>query len=429
MGKSLFLVPSTYGLLGWLIAIFFIAIDPVGMQPLTWTGYFIIAYTLFVYAAMTYMFQPSFAEQMRADKVRVRGMDMLVFAASSVLGLYGLLSYVNAVTGHFGGFANLAFTLGNSALDIRANAEEFAGASIQLTYFSWLSIFIGALIIDSRRHFGVRALVLAIILFEIFLNLFFVDRTRPVWIIFTTALGVIAARGIINAKINRNAAYLFAAPALIFVVFSYIVGKFNEDFGIFGTMSAYIMSGIGYIDDLAASQLWTDYEPIRTFLPIAKAFETLGFVHRVPSGVLVDRFIPFPTNVGTIHEPYFSDGGMVYLVIFFPVLVIFTNFVALVGLKTHRAIGLFAWAHCIFSLMISFFVPKFNTTPFYFVMLVFLAFMVGYKPERRRRPQQRHGHGTIVYPPKQARRLRAIYERQMAIERVEMGEHDQSAVM
>lgn len=420
MGKSLFLVPSTYGLLGWLIAIFFIAIDPVGMQPLTWNGYFIIAYTLFVYAVMTYMFQPSFAKQMRADRVRVRGMDMPIFAASSVLGLYGLLSYVNAVTGHFGGFANLAFTLGNSALDIRANAEEFAGVAIQFTYFSWLSIFIGALIAGSRRHFALRALVVGIILFEFFLNLFFVDRTRPVWILFTAALGIIAARGIVNVKINRNAAYLLAAPALIFVVFSYAVGKFNEDFGIFGTMSAYIMSGIGYIDDLAASQMWIDYDPVRTFLPIAKAFEPFGLVRNVPSNVLMDRFIPFPTNVGTIHEPYFSDGGMIYLVIFFPLLVIFTNFVAWVGLKTHRAVGLFVWAHCVFSLMISFFVPKFNTTPFYFVMFVFLAFMMTYKPEQRASRRQKHGHGTIVYPPKKARKLRAIYERQMALER--MGE-------
>lgn len=382
MNKSLFLVPSAYGLFGWLVAIFFVAMDPVGMQSISGQGYFIIAYTLLVFVMLTLIFKRPFANYMGGKRVAIKGMDLPVFAASTIIGLYSLISYFSTVAGYYGSLAGLAYTVGNGALDIRANAEEFSGVAVQLSYFSWLSIFLGAIIVDRNKYgFWFRLMVLTVILCEFSLNLIFVDRTRPIWIIFTTGLGLFIARGILNLDIKRNILYLFVTPVFIFLLFSLVVGKYNKDFGVFGTMSAYIVSGIGYLDDLSVSQRNFDYVPVRTFLPVFKGMEAMGLTRDVPSSVLDNRYIPFPTNVGTIHEPYFSDGGMLYIIIFFPIIVFFTNFIAWLGLRTRRAIGLFMWANCVFSMMISFFVPKFNGTTIYFCTVIFFLFLTTYRTE------------------------------------------------
>jgi len=392
--KSIFLIPSTYGLIGWVIAALFVVVDPVGMTPLSLNGYFIIFYTLLVYSFMTFLFNRSFSQSMYSDDIPIGKIDLNIFFLTSFIGIAGLYIYLGDIIFFYGGFRNVLYIISDDALKIRSNAEEFSSFSFQLSYFSWISVFIGTLIVKYRQHRRiVLFIVFSIILLELFLNLFFIDRTRPVWIIFTSVLGIMFSGDLIRKKIFRWVGYATAVPAAIFILFSYLVSKFNEDFGIFGTMSAYIVSGIGYIDDLSHDiTLSPSYFPVRTFLPLSKIMESIGLISDVPNNVLANRYIPFATNVGTLHEPYMSDGGMIYLIILFPIVALFINYLAYIGYRSRQSVGLFLWANCIFSSMISFFVPKFNSVPFYIFVMTFVLCGLLYRKQRYRDTALRLGY-------------------------------------
>jgi hypothetical protein len=373
--KALLLVPSTYGLIGWGIAAIFLFVDPVGMNSLSINGYLIFVYTILVFAIATIFFNNRFAKISYKSPLKPTRTDITVFFCSTVLGITGLYLYLHDILTFYGNISALAVLLTTGALQIRSDAEEFSSFAVQLSYFSWISIFAGLLIVRSKHISGKYILLVCLlIIFQFSINLLFIDRTRPVWILFTIGMGMLFSRPLLLRALRRGIAYIIVAPAVIFVVFSFTAQKFNEDYGIFGTMAAYIISGPGYIDDLSNKPIDDpDYFPKRTFFPIAKALHSAGLVSEIPDHVLIDRHIPFATNVGTMHEPYFSDGGFLYFFFAFPTLVFAINYLAYFSYKSRSMTGLFLWSNCTFLFVISFFVPKFNSVPFYLFILIFIT--------------------------------------------------------
>jgi oligosaccharide repeat unit polymerase len=402
MNRNLLLVPSTYGLLGWGLTVFFLILNPIGMTPLSYSGYSILLYTIFILLIFTIIFMKKFSKEKYISSIKIGPIDSYIFYITTVIGLIGLNGYITDVSSFYGGVDALIYILSSDALAVRGSADEFASAYFQVSYFSWISIFLGVLIVrHSDYSILFKIAVLVVILIEVFMNLFFIDRTRPVWILFTVGIGLIFSGSIDGKKFSRNISYLLAMPALIFLSFSYAVQKFNQDLGIVGTMTAYILSGIGYLDDLNHDvTVRMDYAPLRTFMPISKFLEANGLIKNVPSDVLENRFIPFPTNVGSIHEPYISDGGIAFLVIFFPLIVAFINYIAFVGYRSKTSIGLFLWANCLFTMMISFFVPKFNSVPFYLFIMVFMISSFIYADVNPRLNKKRTGQLPQRFPRK-----------------------------
>lgn len=374
MYRSFLLVPSTYGLIGWLVALIFIVLNPVGMFPLSGWAWFIVIYTLSVFMIGTIAFTKPFRSIASNTTLEIPSLLSPYFLVSTTIGLLGLIMYYRNVAAFYGGLSTLGYTLLSNSLDVRSNAEEFGSIGIPMSYFSWISIFFGALLLKSGKlKTSLNFFVILLIIAEFVLNLLFIDRTRPIWIFLVTVLGIMFSKAN-NSRISLlKILTVFFAPAIMFVVFAAITGKFSNAFGIYGTMSLYIISGIGYLDSLVMQDTLYQYDPIRTFMPISKFLEALGIISDVPEQVLEFRLIPFPTNVGTIHEPYFSDGGLIYLITIFPILVFSVNYLALIGMRARTAFGMFLWANCAFTFIISFFVPKFNTTAFVLFVVMFLV--------------------------------------------------------
>lgn len=374
MNKSSFLVPSTYGVISWIIVIIFVIFDPVGMYPISLYGWLIIVYTILVFAFFTITYHNKFTRIKIKEILLPSRADTSLFILSTIIGTIGLFIYTKNILSYYGNASSLLHIIYNSALQIRGDAEEFSSLAVQLSYFSWISIFIGSMLYTTQNiKPKYKIIILSIILLETCLNLLFIDRTRPVWILFTVGMGFIFSKPVNIKSLRKIIVCGVAFPLIIFVTFSIFVQKYNEDYGIFGTMIAYIISGPGYLDSLLNDSFNIHtYELTRTFFPVSKALHSLGILSEIPKHVLENRYIPFPTNVGTIHEPYLSDGGLAYLILIFPVLVLFINHIAYIAYKSRTLIGIFLWANCTFVITISFFVPKFNSTPFYIIIFVYL---------------------------------------------------------
>jgi oligosaccharide repeat unit polymerase len=351
-----------------------ITIGPIEINEMSNQGIFIFFYTILVLILFTLKSKKSLNFFNDKNFFSVKRIDLMLFFFFSFIGILSLISYVGNISNYYGGYSQSIQLYSENALVIREDVENFATIDVQLSYFSWAAIFWGLMIIrNGNFKIGFLTFVSIIIFIQFMMNLAFIDRTRPIWIVFVSMIGWVFSKNINIHKKIQNSIIIFSVPLLIFIIFANFTKKVNEDFGIFGTMTAYIVSGIAYIDNAAVQPFESPiYTPVRTVMPISKTFEFLNLIEDVPNNVLENRSVPFETNVGTIHEPYFSDGGLPFIILFFPILVFILNSLAQKAFLRRDLAGLFMWANCCFVMAISFFVPKFNSLPFYLFIIIFL---------------------------------------------------------
>jgi oligosaccharide repeat unit polymerase len=351
-----------------------IIIGPIEINEMSNQGLFIFFYTIFVLFLFTLNSKKSLNFFNDKKYFSVKRIDLILFLFFSFIGILSLISYMGNISNYYGGYSQSIQLYSENALVIREDVENFATIDVQLSYFSWAAIFWGLMIIrNGNFKIGFLTFVSIIIFIQFIMNLAFIDRTRPIWIVFVSMIGWVFSKNINIHKKIQNSIIIFSVPLLIFIIFANFTKKVNEDFGIFGTMTAYIVSGIAYIDNAAVQPFESPkYTPVRTVMPISKTFEFLNLIEDVPNNVLENRSVPFDTNVGTIHEPYFSDGGLPFIILFFPILVFALNSLAQKAFLRRDLAGIFMWANCCFVMAISFFVPKFNSLPFYLFITIFL---------------------------------------------------------
>lgn len=384
---KILLIPSAYGLIAWALVLLLIILGPIELNTMSNQGIFICAYTILVLILATLKYKGSLKLFNNDKSFYVKKIDLLLFFVFSFIGIFSLISYGGNISNYYGGYNQSIQLYSENALAIRGDVENFSTIDVQLSYFSWAAIFWGLMIVrNGNFKVGFLAFVLIIIFIQFIMNLAFIDRTRPIWIVFVCMIGWFFCKNI-NININKkiqNSIIIFSAPVLIFLIFANFTNKVNEDFGLFGTMTAYVVSGVAYIDNAAVQPFDSpNYTPVRTVMPISKTFEFLNLIQDVPNNVLENRSVPFETNVGTIHEPYFSDGGLPFIILFFPIVVMALNSLAQKAFLRRDLAGLFMWANCCFVMAISFFVPKFNSLPFYLFVIIFLIVgIVSGRPSR-----------------------------------------------
>ena len=375
---GLWLLPSFYGLLAWSTALIILILDIVHVNSISLEGWMVIGYVLIVFVAMSAAFIVRASRVLKRNYIiEVHKRDWIIFVIATLLGVAGLLKYVYDFSLIFGGFRGFFVVLFSSSLDIRSAAAETLSIGFQLSYFSWISIFFGLyFLIKTKMLFIFRVSVTLFVALEILLNLTFIDRTRPTWLFVVCVLGIYFSSGTHGLRIWRPLFFIGVFPLILFVLFSLGVGKYNADAGIYHTMLAYVVSGFGYLDSIISVGGTYDYLPIRTFYPISKVLESYGFIASIPSPVLANRNIPFETNVGTFVEPLLSDGGILFVLIGVPLVIFVVNYLSLKSFSSKSLFGLFVWSNLIFCMLISFFVPKFNSTSIYLFCSLFALLQI-----------------------------------------------------
>jgi len=373
----LLLIPSTYGFLVWagLLSLLALDVSPVDVSATACIVYlYVVACFLLSNALMSRFFLAidleNFGKQVRVDRL-----DSTLFLVSTLIGLAGLGLYILDFSANFGGVAAFFYTFLTDPLAIRAAAADSTSLGFQISYFSWLSAFYCVILLVTGYGLGWHWKLLLVLLGlgEFFLNLLFVDRTRPTILFVICALGFAACRfGRVRHPLRFFLA-IFLGPLVIFFAQALYTGKYDESDGLFSNFLVYILGGFGYFSSLLTDVI-PDYSFMRTFYPVAKIFEAFGLLREVPPQILDFRDIPFLTNVGTFLEPLASDGGLITVVIGVPLLVIAIDAFALFSLRVRSIPGLFIWANLILVTLLSFFVPKYNATHIYLFVVIYFGF-------------------------------------------------------
>lgn len=372
-----FMIPSAYGFVIWTGLLSLLLLD-VGLIDVYISGY---AWVIFIYLLICFLLSARFFYNL-FEKIDIgsigknltyRRTDTIVFVLSTTIGLYGLFLYINDFSVFFGGFFDFFVTFFFDPLTIRALAAEETSVGFQISYLSWVSIYYCVFLLSKSgtvTGWG-RVFVVLLLLVEVFLNLLFVDRTRPVILLVVCFLAFIL---IAFGRLRRPFYFLcFAAfsPLVVFFVQAIFTGKYDAEDGLFNNFLIYVFGGFGYFS-VVLSDVLPDYGLMRTFYPIAKLMQAIGLVSDVPAQILEFREVPFTTNVGTFLEPIFSDGGIFLLVFGIPLLVGFVDFFAYIFVKSKNVFGLFLWGNLILVTVLSFFVPKYNSTSLYLFFFVYI---------------------------------------------------------
>jgi hypothetical protein len=93
----------------------------------------------------------------------------------------------------------------------------------------------------------------------------------------------------------------------------------------------------------------------------------LGIVDSPPPQVLPFLNLPFRGNVATFLQPFYADGGTVYLVLGLLAASFGVDFIALLCQRSRNPFVMLFWANLCFASAIAFFSPKLVSTPLWVV--------------------------------------------------------------
>lgn len=372
---NLLLIPSAYGALVWVGLLLLVMFDLVPVH-ITGEAFLVFIYVILCFFMSTAIFFRSYVGvdiSTFGRGIVVDGLDKILFLACTIVGIGGLYIYVVDFSSQFGGLIGFFEVFFRSPLEIRALATEVTSPGFQISYFSWISVFYCAVYASLGGVRSRPSLVTLVLLGGggFFLNLLFIDRTRPtiLFLVCVLSLGIIRFSRI--KKPARFYAGVFLGPLLIFFAQAIYTGKYDSGEGLFNNFLIYVLGGFGYFSSLLADVV-PDYSLVRVFYPFSKLMESVGLIDSVPSQILDFREIPFPTNVGTFLEPLLSDGGVWLVIAGVPVIVLAIDIMALRALRDRSVMGVFVWANMALIVLFSFFVPKYNATQIYLFVFIYM---------------------------------------------------------
>lgn len=372
--SHLFFMPSLYGGAMWGAALAL-----YGARLVEWernsaytTVIFLIVEAAFISSVvlLSPMYRYWLSAQRSTNAIQLRpsspkGLILLLHG----IGFLGLAKYVIDFSDGFGGIEGFIIALFSQSYLIRGAAEDTFSIGTQLSYFGWIAIALTILQVTQKR---IPGWWLTIGLLQFCGNLMFIDRTRPIWILFTSFLMVLLGLPKLNVpKILRWATLGCVLAVLAFLGIADWIGKIPEE-GTYGTSTLtpqaenvyyYITAGFPYFNRILEEQRAVSYVPERTLYPAAKMLSSLSLIEPPPTQINDFEYLPFETNVGTFLEPLYRDGGILYVTLG---IIIYSFGLDMVGLKLLRSRTLFAsyaWANVCFVSFMGFFTPKLSTFP------------------------------------------------------------------
>lgn len=383
-----FLIPSSYGLVMWGFTLGLYSLRLIDWDPGSTFAMALFLGVLLAYGLSAAVHYKPYTRVLNVIQERVRHLDALPHAQRPwhisdaalwtlhLLGLFGLGLYLREIMGIFGGFLGLLDVLTAESHLVRQAEIELVG--IYFSYFGWMAIPLTVLRwrIDGKPP---RLLLFAVAL-QLGGNLLFIDRTRPVWLVFASILILFPlVEGLAARRLLLWSLGIVGIGIISFFGIGAWIGKTGAGFDAYGAVNVnqelanlyyYLTSGFAYFEAMLDLKYPYDFVPQRSLYPLFKVGAMLGIVAEPPIQILPFIEAPFPANVGTFLEPFFADGGMVYVVLGVLASTFLVDFVALLFLRSTSPLAIFCWANLCFVSFISFFVPKISTTPVWLFLFV-----------------------------------------------------------
>jgi len=391
--KAIFFIPSFYGALTWgiwlsLYMLRLIRVDEWSTRSL---ALYLFVEAMFMLSAFVSL--PSYVQAAKS------GMDDTSFDASLLsgkrsggiallsimhgIGFLGLTAYVINFSKNLGGIAGFFLALVNEAYAIRWEAETSSSVGTQLSYFGWIAIALTVYHV-SRKKISGYWLIPALIQF--LGNLLFIDRTRPFWIILTALLMLLPAAREINTK--KAVRSMIGISVLLLLIFWAIAewtgktgyeGKYDNSLlpGITQEVYAYGISGYAYFNKMLDSNEHISYRPERIVYPALRLFSGLGLTKDPPSQIIDFYDVPFSTNVGTFLEPFYRDGGMLFVLCGILLYSFGFDSIGLYLLRSRKPLAIYAWSNLCFVVIMCFFTPQATFFPTWLFIFIGMASMTG----------------------------------------------------
>ncbi len=390
--RHLFFLPSFYLFVTFSVAYSFYVIDVISWEhpPIELHIWSIITILFSFISILNHHF--SFRNEINATafKHNIQSNSLINWKAYilliliSFLGILGIIKYVLDYAKFAGAFGILMSVFIEDTGQLRTMADNVESWGTQVSYFSWIASFIIVYHIANKQLSKWWFFFLFIILV---LNALFLDRTRPVWIIFTCSLSYFMATYYKYSR--RTIVFVIASIALffisIFIAIGSVLGKGADDeyFLNYGlprwtqSFFSYLTSSFAYLGRLISYELPASYEPVRILYPIEKILAKSSLVNQPPSQILEFFSVPILTNVGTFLEPFFQDGARVFMALAIIIHTFLFDSLALKLMKNINVFGVICLATLCFINFIAFFVPRINSTATWFIFLMsYLLFLL-----------------------------------------------------
>jgi hypothetical protein len=394
--SSLLFVPSFYALVTWVVSYGLYRTRLIEWYASPGPGSYIVLFTILMFGIATVAWNAAFGRTLVAFhtlQILESGRDasrLAWYTPNRTLlllhlgGFAGLAVHMWNMMSVFGGLQQIFFVLTTESHIIRQTEVDATG--IYIAYSGWIAIALTSL----RWGGGGRIpkWLLALFILQFAGNLLFIDRTRPVWLAFVSMLIVMPffPYKTFAKALRRRIGAVVVAGLVAFFAIGFWVGKTGEYLENYGRVHVpyqiagllyYVTGSYPYLDDVIEAGEQPESGLQRTFYPFYKFGEMLRLNQAPPSQLLPFDDLPFPTNVGTFLEPYFSDGG--YVLMLFAILIhaFGLNALGLFALRSWSPWGLFLWSTLCFVDFISFFVPKLVSAPIWlFAVLSIYAMYV-----------------------------------------------------
>lgn len=380
MLRILLLMPSFYGLVFFGTNYVLYLANDGEYEDIALATHLVCVLVTLVFGLATLRSYPACARL--APELADRGFKRLELHPAFILllhaiGLAGIAQYFRSLVAHFGSPLEVGLRLMSSSADIRIAADDLTdvGIGTQLSYFGWIAIWVTAV---SERRGHVRWLLMVMSVIQILANLLYIDRTRPIWILFVWGL-LVAIRHFRSLQTRRLLA--LAAGAVVGVVVVFVgagawIGKVdvsevgNSANGLataFQPLYIYLTSGFAFLNRMLLVDQ-PDFTLARSLYPVGTLVSHLGLVEPPPSQINEFLWTPLPTNVGTFLEPLYRDGGIALMVLGTLMHSFGFNWLGRLLIHNRAPLCLLAWAMLCFTDAIAFFTPKYTNTPTWLVL-------------------------------------------------------------
>jgi oligosaccharide repeat unit polymerase len=392
--RAIFFIPSFYGVLGWTLALVLYLFGPVTWFPISADTMiiFIALYVLYIASIgiLSRFFETRYRTPTCPFDIRALIPEILVL---HLLGLLGLFVYILDFSRELGGLTEFFFILLSDSLQIRVLAEQTTSLGTQISYAGWIATWLSVYVF---RKSTLRLELVILSVLQLLGNMLYIDRTRPMWMMFVAILiGIAASRNVRTSSAIRAFLLTLGLGVVGFCLFLMWTGKgLDRQGSIFDALNAfaeqvslYGTSGLAYFNHILRSEEVNSFSLQSTLTPIFKLLHQARLAEAPPSLILNFYFLPYPTNVGTSLEPFSRDGGLAFVVFGVVVLTLGNDLIALSFFRRNNPFGLMAWSNLCFMSFISFFTPKFNNFPLYlfiFFGVVRLIIVMPWKQNRVR---------------------------------------------
>lgn len=376
--------PSFYGFFAWVTTYLIYVSNFLSWEPAASEVHFLFALQIALFFVSTLIFSKYFS----ASKPTAHSLSMVIVPSVwfvlllHAIGFVGIAKFVIDFSPSLpDGFVG---SLLSDSSQIRALGAEMTSIGTQLSYFGWLAVGI------SMCYKKTNWWLIAVSLLQFLSNFVFIDRTRPVWILFTAFLCFVWTRNNINGwRVFRYLALLGIVFIVLFVAVALWSGKMGD--GLFddnvnplvGSLYLYLTAGFSYFAHMIQVEVPPDnFFPERIFAPVLTVLAGFGLSDMPPSQILDFYEMPFPSNVGTALEPFYRDGGFGFLMFGMLIYSFGFNILGIWLLRNKSAFAIYAWATLCFCNFIGFFTPKIGNFPFWFFVFLGVVAALSFASKR-----------------------------------------------